>query len=305
MMCDPLEDFERLDREDAQWRRRRPSCCRCGEPIQEETLWNVDGDLYHEECARLYFCELTEKYLNENSILYVDPGKKRTDSWLSLNRLQLPLGESNYGSIRKITYADGKIKVQSHKNMTGVQKALFDAGVIDEFGNKLLSDRDTESVSNRSLLSNAFESVANNDIERQKIQEYKEKVALINAEERKLQELNAQIKELSFANGKRDTKKISDLRFEAQKAANRIDTYDRQLLRLEASQPLKDVLRWLLSVVFRGAGMLWKHTGKERRRSSWRPSSGIRSPGRGTWRTARRLLCGIRSVRPSVIWIRF
>ena len=106
----------------------------------------------------------------------------------------------------------------------------------------LYSERDTDSVSNRSLLANAFEGVAQNDIERTKIQEYKGKIELINAEEQKLSELNEQIKELSFAKGSKDTKKIRDLQFEAKQTANRISTYDKQLLRLEASKPLQDVL---------------------------------------------------------------
>ena len=104
------------------------------------------------------------------------------------------------------------------------------------------SDRDTESVSNRSLLANAFEGVAQNDIEKQKIQEYKGKISLIESEERKLSELNQQIKDLSFAKGPKDTKAIRDLQFEAKQTANRISTYDKQLLRLEASKPLQDVL---------------------------------------------------------------
>ena len=103
-------------------------------------------------------------------------------------------------------------------------------------------DRDTESVSNRSLLANAFDGVAQNEAEKQKIQEYKGKISLINSEEQKLRELNEQIKELSFSKGPRDTKKIRDLQFEAKQTANRISTYDKQLLRLEASKPLQDVL---------------------------------------------------------------
>ena len=106
----------------------------------------------------------------------------------------------------------------------------------------LYSDRDTESVSNRSLLANAFEGLAQNEIERNKIQEYKSKVSLANAEERKLHELNEKIKELSFAKGPKDTKAIRDLQFEARQTANRISTYDKILLRLEASKPLQDVL---------------------------------------------------------------
>ena len=103
-------------------------------------------------------------------------------------------------------------------------------------------DRDEGSVSNRSLLANAFEGLAKDDTERNKIQEYKSKIALIETEEKNLRELNEQIKELSFAKGPRDTKKINALRFDANQAANRINTYDKQLLRLEASKPLQDVL---------------------------------------------------------------
>ena len=104
------------------------------------------------------------------------------------------------------------------------------------------SERDTESVSNRSLLANAFEGVAQNDIEKRKIQEYRSQISLINAEERKLSELNQKIKDLSFAKGPKDTKAIRDLQFEARQTANRINTMDKILLRLEASKPLQDVL---------------------------------------------------------------
>ena len=109
-------------------------------------------------------------------------------------------------------------------------------------GQPMYQDRDFESVSNRSLLANAFEGVAQNDIEKQKIQEYKDKISLIEAEERKLSDLNAKIKTLSFTKGPRDTQAIRDLQFEAKQTANRINTYDKQILRLEASKPLQDVL---------------------------------------------------------------
>ncbi len=103
-------------------------------------------------------------------------------------------------------------------------------------------DREEESVSNRSLLANAFEGLAKDDLERNKMQEYKDKISLVNAEEKKLRELNEQIKELSFAKGPKDTKAIRDLQFEARQTANRISTYDKMLFRLEASKPLQDVL---------------------------------------------------------------
>ena len=102
------------------------------------------------------------------------------------------------------------------------------------------SERNTDS--NRSLLANALETTVQNDIEANKLKEYKEKIALIDAEQQKLAEINAQIKELSFSKGERDTAKLKSLRFDAVQAANRINTFDRQLLNLESTKVLKRVL---------------------------------------------------------------
>jgi hypothetical protein len=103
-------------------------------------------------------------------------------------------------------------------------------------------ERDSDNVSNRTLLANALESAVQNDVERNKLKEYKGKIALIEAEQQKLSEIRAKIKELSFAKGPRDTETIKKLQFEANQAANRINTYDRQLLNLEATTALKGVL---------------------------------------------------------------
>ncbi len=113
-----------------------------------------------------------QRYLDENSILYIEPNKKRTNSWLSLNRLQLPLGENRYGSIRKISYVDGKVKVQNAKNMTDMQRAMLAAGLIDVYGNPQSSGgqhqnrRRTATLSNREVLERAYEVV-----DRQKLTE--------------------------------------------------------------------------------------------------------------------------------------
>ena len=111
-----------------------------------------------------------------------------------------------------------------------------------ENGEVKLSDRDTESVSNRTLLSEALDSAVKNDIERRNLEEYKANVEKLDAEEAKLRELRAEIRELSFAKGKRDTARIKELRDEATKTANRIGVYDKRLLRMEAAKPLQDVL---------------------------------------------------------------
>ena len=109
-------------------------------------------------------------------------------------------------------------------------------------GQAMYQDRNPDSVSNRSLLAGALDSVAQNDIERNKLAQYKQKIETIQSEESKLRGLREQIKELSFAKGPKDTAKIKSLQNDATRIANRINTFDRQLLNLEASTPLKAVL---------------------------------------------------------------
>lgn len=135
--------------------------------------------------------------------------------------------------------AQGISQVQYEGN---INADSFKTIVLDGTASVKYQDRDSESISNRSLLANAFEGVAQNDIEKQKLQEYKDKIGSIEAEERKLHEIKRKIKSLSFRKGPRDTNAISKLQDEATKTANRISTFDKQLLRLEASKPLKAVV---------------------------------------------------------------
>ena len=99
-----------------------------------------------------------------------------------------------------------------------------------------------EQQTDREVLANAFESVAQNDVEKAKLKDYRENVNRLNTEEEKLMKLRAEIKELSFAKGARDISKIAELREEAEKTSNRIGIYDKRLLTLEASKPLRAVL---------------------------------------------------------------
>ena len=126
---------------------------------------------------------------------------------------------------------------------TQVKSATDNIGTFDKANDDIrYSDRDTESFSSRSLLANALEYTAQNDIERDKLKEYKSKIQRIEAAQKKLSDLRAKIKELSFAKGKKDTEAIKALQFEANQMANRINTYDRQLLNLESTKALKGVL---------------------------------------------------------------
>ena len=48
--------------------------------------------------------------LNRDEILYIDPNKKRTNTWLADNRLQLPLRITKYGPIASLRYDEGNVK---------------------------------------------------------------------------------------------------------------------------------------------------------------------------------------------------
>lgn len=115
----------------------------------------------------------------------------------------------------------------------------------DKLSNHLVYQTRKSGTSARSLLANALESVTQSDIERNKLNQYKEKIDLLNEEEAKLRELNEELRKLSFPEKgtKRDQKRINDLRFEANHTVSRINTLDKMLFDLEASAPLKKVLQ--------------------------------------------------------------
>ena len=147
-------------------------------------------------------------------------------------------------------------------------------------GQPLYSERDTDSVSPRSLLAGAFEGVAKDDIERRKIEEYRQNVEQLNEQERKLTEIREKLRDLNgqlagvyakIRETKSDTAEMRDLvaeklrlkedirklRDKATKTANRISNYDKILLRLEASKPLMAVLNREKSKAYSRASQKW------------------------------------------------
>ena len=74
----------------------------------------------------------------------------------------MPVGENQYGSVRMLTYSDGKVKVQNSNNLNSVQLAFQKAGVIDSYGNIISHDskNDTSKSSIRRKATNAYETAA-------------------------------------------------------------------------------------------------------------------------------------------------
>lgn len=57
---DPLADFARKDADDAAWLQSLPKCAECGEPIQQDFCYEMEGKVICEQC------------LNENHRKMVD-----------------------------------------------------------------------------------------------------------------------------------------------------------------------------------------------------------------------------------------
>ena len=80
-----------------------------------------------------------QNLIDGSDILYVDPNKKRTDTWFSQNRLSLPLAITKYGSIKKIHHKSPgvnsnnmQVSEKYDRNKTSLGKAMQKAGITPE-----------------------------------------------------------------------------------------------------------------------------------------------------------------------------
>ncbi len=61
-MSDNYELWEAYDAKMEALLRKRPVCCHCGDPIQDDKLFDINGELYHLSCAMEEFEKWTEDY---------------------------------------------------------------------------------------------------------------------------------------------------------------------------------------------------------------------------------------------------
>lgn len=59
---DNYDAYRQHEAEQEKWLKRRPQCINCGEPIQDDFLYDVNGDLFCEECMTETFRRSTEDY---------------------------------------------------------------------------------------------------------------------------------------------------------------------------------------------------------------------------------------------------
>lgn len=186
----------------------------------------------------------TQKMIKESEILYVDPNKNRTAGWLSRNQLQLPLGITGYGSIKRVSlvHRDVKGKFSSEsptQDMPEWKKKLQLIHESSKKGNSNFSLKDTEAVSDRTLLAAALLSVAQNDAERRRLTQYKAAVLDFQVKQDRINDL---LDEMTRARHEGDREKLRKLERERDRKLEQLQRADKKLLELQATKPLKELL---------------------------------------------------------------
>lgn len=52
---DPLLDFDCFDRQQTEELKKRPVCCYCEEPIQDDFCYEINGEYFCEDCLDMHF----------------------------------------------------------------------------------------------------------------------------------------------------------------------------------------------------------------------------------------------------------
>lgn len=207
------------------------------------TRFVIDNIVYDEKgIPTIYLTEVS----NEQTT--VGRGKTEGDVSRDYSGESRASNESNKAEVQRLSAQNSEnIEVQSAISERNTGRGLRGEselqGVQAEVSlGEAQNQQRTSTLTSRTLLADALESTVKDEVERKRLGEYKAAIAEIEAAQEQLTELRAKIKEMSFATGPRDTKAINELRFEANKLANRISVLDGELLRLESMGAIKGVL---------------------------------------------------------------
>ena len=114
-----------------------------------------------------------------------------------------------------------------------------------------LKSPNSHGMSSRQLLADAFDELVQTPDERKLMDQYRNNIAKVEDVQERLRKLRGEISKLTKAKG--DKAKVAELSKTAKELAELIDKYDRKLLDLEASKPLKDVLARARSAAYQEA----------------------------------------------------
>lgn len=156
---------------------------------------------------------------------------------------------NRFRTVDEVTYSAGYqaaenvgLAVDAATEPEQIKSSTENIGTFDGLNPDIRYQDRASGTSDRELLAGALEGLTRNSTEYEFVQEYRENARELDAQEAKLQDLRRQIRELTFGKGPKDPKRLAQLQEEATKTGNRINIYDKKLLELEATVPLKRVL---------------------------------------------------------------
>lgn len=114
------------------------------------------------------------------------------------------------------------------------------SAVVTKIGDAKYSNPKTDGMSSRQLLADAFDKLVQTPKERQLMDQYRSNISNVEEVQGRLTKVRGKIKSLTNAGGSKA--QIAALNQTAGDLAKLIDSYDRKLLDMEASKPLRNVL---------------------------------------------------------------
>lgn len=145
---------------------------------------------------------------------------------------------------------DEYLEAVENNDLEAAQKLVDEAAKVNGYTIKRFKEdnvdiryqeRDNDVISNRELLSNALLSVAKTGEEKANLQAYQEGIAKINEDTARLNNINRQIKEISFTKGS-DRSQLAKLKNQKEILTKRINRYDKALLKLEGMDTINRIL---------------------------------------------------------------
>ena len=117
--------------------------------------------------------------------------------------------------------------------------------------NLLYKTPNSRGMSSRQLLADAFDELVQTSKERELMDQYRNNISKVEDVQERLRKLRGEISKLTKSKG--DKAKIAEMSKTAKDLAELVDKYDRKLLELEASKPLRDVLARAKSAAYQEA----------------------------------------------------
>ena len=152
----------------------------------------------------------------------------------------------NVGQIEKADFPTSGLKDPT-RSKTETGNTAYDDSISNANEKSNIESTRAGTISNRELLADSLHSTAQTLEEKQRVADYRRAAKNLDEKQAELRDVKSQLRELAFAASSRRydgtyEAKIAELENKAEKLEKSINWWDKRMLSLEATKPLKDVL---------------------------------------------------------------